>query len=48
MPSLLYILAVVLVVWGVVNLLRGAVVVGIVLILLGLIVGPGGNSVFNL
>jgi hypothetical protein len=48
MPSLLYILAVVLVVWGVVNLLRGAVVVGIVLILLGLLVGPGGNSIFNL
>jgi hypothetical protein len=32
---------------GVVSLLRGAVIVGIVLIILGLLVGPGGVSIFS-
>lgn len=47
MAFLLWIVAVVLVVYGVVNLLRGAMLMGIVLILLGLLVGPGGVSLFD-
>ncbi len=47
MLFLLWILAVILVIAGIVNLVRGAVLVGIVLIVLGLLVGPGGVSVFT-
>ena len=47
MPSLLYILAVLLVVGGVVTLIQGSVLFGIVLIVVGLLVGPGGVSIFN-
>jgi hypothetical protein len=44
---LLWILAVILVVSGVVALFRGAILWGIVLIVVGLLVGPGGVSVFT-
>jgi len=37
----------VLVVAGIVSLLRGQVLYGIVLIVVGLLVGPGGVSIFN-
>jgi hypothetical protein len=47
MVFLLWILAVVLVVAGIVALIRGAVLAGIVLIIVGLLVGPGGVSVFT-
>ena len=47
MLTLLWILAVVLVVAGIVSLLRGQIAVGIVLIVVGLLVGPGGVSVFT-
>jgi hypothetical protein len=47
MPSLLWILAVVLVVAGIVTLLQGSLLFGIVLIVVGLLVGPGGVSVFG-
>lgn len=47
MPSLLYILAVVLIVVGVVTLIQGSLLLGIVLIVAGLLVGPGGVSIFN-
>jgi hypothetical protein len=47
MPSLLYILAVVLVIVGIVTLLKGALLMGIVLIVVGLLVGPGGVSLFG-
>ena len=46
MEFLLWLIAVVLVVSGAVTLVRGAVVAGIVLILVGLLVGPGGVSLF--
>jgi hypothetical protein len=46
MEFLLWLIAVVLVVSGVVSLVRGAVAAGIVLILAGLLVGPGGVSLF--
>ena len=45
--SILWIIAAVLVIAGIVALLRGTVLVGIVLIVLGLLVGPGGMSIFN-
>ena len=47
MGVLLWLLAVVLVVWGIVTLINGGLVLGIVLIVVGLLVGPGGVSVFN-
>jgi hypothetical protein len=45
--TLLWILAVILVVWGIVTLVRGGVLVGVVLIIVGLLVGPGGVSIFR-
>jgi hypothetical protein len=45
--TLLWILAAILVIAGIVTLVRGGVVLGIVLIILGLLVGPGGVSIFS-
>ncbi|MCZ2811331.1 MULTISPECIES: GPGG-motif small membrane protein [Modestobacter] len=47
MVTLLWILAVVLVVAGIVAVVRKQIVWGVVLIVLGLLVGPGGVSIFN-
>jgi len=47
MAFILWIIAVALVVWGIVTLIRGGVLMGILLIILGLLVGPGGVSLFN-
>lgn len=47
MALLLWILAVILVVSGIVSLIRGEVLWGAVLIIIGLLVGPGGVSVFT-
>jgi hypothetical protein len=47
MATLLWILAVVLVVAGVLAILRKQLIWGIVLIIVGLLVGPGGVSIFN-
>ncbi len=47
MTFLLWILAVILVVSGIVTLIRGGVLWGIVLIVVGLLVGPGGVSLFT-
>jgi hypothetical protein len=47
MEFLLWLLAVILVVAGVVYLVRGAILYGIVLVIVGLLVGPGGVSVFT-
>jgi len=44
---ILWIIAVVLVIWGIVTLFRGAVGYGVLLIVVGLLVGPGGVSVFT-
>ena len=44
---LLWILAVILVVAGIFAIIRGQMLWGIVLIILGLLVGPGGVSVFT-
>ena len=47
MALFLWILAVILVVSGIVALVRGMALWGIVLIIVGLLVGPGGVSIFN-
>ncbi|XBB67694.1 GPGG-motif small membrane protein [Nocardioides sp. WV_118_6] len=47
MAFILWILAVILVVAGIVNLFRGQLLWGIVLIVVGLLVGPGGVSIFT-
>jgi hypothetical protein len=47
MAAALWILAVILVFAGIVTALRGQVLVGIVLVVVGLLVGPGGVSVFT-
>ena len=44
--TLLWIIAAVLVIAGIVTLIRGGVMAGIVLIVVGLLVGPGGVSIF--
>lgn len=47
MLFILWLIAVILVIWGIVTLVRGQVLMGIVLIIVGLLVGPGGVSIFN-
>lgn len=47
MALLLWIIAVILVVCGIVSLFRGAILWGIALIVLGCLVGPGGVSIFT-
>jgi hypothetical protein len=47
MHMLLWILALLIGIWGVVTLIRGQVILGIVLIVVALLVGPGGVSIFN-
>ncbi len=47
MAFLLWIIAVVLVIWGIVSLFRGQALMGVVLIVVGLLVGPGGVSIFT-
>lgn len=47
MAFILWIIAVVLVVSGIVNIVRRQLAVGIALIVVGLLVGPGGVSLFT-
>ena len=47
MEFVLWVIAVVLVISGVVTMFRGAVAAGVLLIVVGLLVGPGGVSVFT-
>jgi len=47
MEFILWLIAVVLVIWGIITIFRGSVLMGIVLIVVGLLVGPGGVSVFS-
>jgi hypothetical protein len=46
MLFLLWLIAVILVVAGVVTLIRGGIAYGLLLIVVGLLVGPGGASIF--
>ncbi|QXC62472.1 hypothetical protein KSP35_06635 [Aquihabitans sp. G128] len=45
--TILWVIAVILVIVGIVQLLQGQLIFGIVLIVLGCLVGPGGVSVFR-
>jgi NADH:ubiquinone oxidoreductase subunit 6 (subunit J) len=47
MAFILWVLAVILVISGIVQIVRREVVYGVVLIIVGLLVGPGGVSVFT-
>ena len=47
MTTILWLIAVVLVIAGIVTLFRGQMLAGIVLIVVGLLVGPGGVSIFT-
>ena len=47
MEFILWLIAVILVVYGIVTIVRGSVLFGIVLIIVGLLVGPGGVSIFT-
>ncbi len=47
MEFILWIIAVILVIAGIVGLIRGEVLWGIVLIVVGLLVGPGGVSILS-
>jgi hypothetical protein len=47
MTLLLFIIAAILVISGIVALIRGEALWGIVLIVVGLLVGPGGVSIFG-
>ena len=47
MAFILWIIAVILVISGIVSLFRGMILWGVVLIVVGLLVGPGGVSLFT-
>lgn len=47
MYLLLWLIAVVLVISGIVTIVRGSVLFGVLLIVVGLLVGPGGVSIFH-
>lgn len=47
MGTILWLASVLLVIVGIVELVQGALLFGLVLIVLGLLVGPGGVSIFN-
>jgi hypothetical protein len=44
---ILWIIAVILVISGILTIVRGGLLWGIVLIVVGLLVGPGGVSIFH-
>ena len=47
MAFLLWILAVILVVAGIVQLFKRKILMGVILIIVGFAVGPGGYSIFH-
>jgi len=47
MDFILWILAVVLVISGISKIVKGDILLGVVFIVVGLLVGPGGTSIFN-
>jgi hypothetical protein len=44
---LLWLIAVILVIVGIVQLFQGQIILGVVLIVAGFLVGPGGYSIFR-
>ena len=47
MGFILWLIAVILVIAGIVQLFQGQIILGVVLIVLGFLVGPGGFSIFQ-
>jgi hypothetical protein len=47
MALILFLIAAVLVIYGIVRIFQGEVLLGILLIIVGCLVGPGGYSVFG-
>jgi len=47
LATILWIIAVILVIAGIVTLIRGGIAAGVVLIVIGLLIGPGGVSIFT-
>lgn len=47
MTTILFIIAAILVIAGIVQIVRGGLLFGIILIVVGLLVGPGGYSIFR-
>lgn len=45
--TLLWIIAAILVIVGIVQLFQGQIILGVVLIIVGCLVGPGGYSIFR-
>jgi hypothetical protein len=45
--TVLFVIAAILVIVGLVMLFQGSIILGVVLILAGLLVGPGGYSLFR-
>lgn len=45
--TVLWVVAAILVIVGIVQLIQGQIIFGIVLIVIGCLVGPGGYSIFN-
>lgn len=45
--TVLWVIAAILVIAGIVQLLQGQIIFGIVVIVVGCLVGPGGHSVFR-
>jgi hypothetical protein len=45
--TLLWVIAAILVIVGIVQLFQGQIIFGVVLIIVGCLVGPGGYSIFN-
>ena len=45
--TVLWVIAVILVIAGILTLLRGGVLAGVVLIIVGVLIGPGGVSIFS-
>jgi hypothetical protein len=45
--TILWLIAAILVIAGIVTIFRGGLIAGIVLIVVGLLVGPGGVSIFS-
>jgi len=44
--TILWIIAVILVIAGIVTIFRGGILAGIAMIVIGLLIGPGGVSIF--
>jgi len=45
--TILWLLAAIIVIAGVIQLFQGQIIFGIVLVIVGCLVGPGGHSIFN-